>query len=297
VHTYRCFGIPVTSSLVFPGAWPADTGAGDPTVLRHGRLGSWAVEPDAGWAGVCDGEPFAVQRSPGGAHRFLRAGEPMLELSADHRQLTGDLAPVRRHTRWWRALLDSVLFTVGLLRGGDALHAGAVRTPAGAVAIAGPSGAGKSTLLAHLLAERGCELVADDVLFLRPGPATVEALPGPPVMTVPGAVRRAPGRLLATLGEERWMAVAVHSGPVPLRRIVALDRSGGDRAQSMTEPDPFTMLMRHLLPFPRTPERASGRLELAAATGASVELLRLRARVGCPVEEVAERVLEGIERG
>ena len=86
---------------------------------------------------------------------------------------------------WWRVVLDSVLFTAALLRGYEALHAGAVATPGGAVAIAATTGGGKSTLLSALLSD-GLTLLTDDVLVLQArGGDSPLAHPGPPLMTVP----------------------------------------------------------------------------------------------------------------
>jgi hypothetical protein len=291
VRTHRCFGISVVSDLEFPGTWPPAPPDDDPTRLVHRSLGPWAGADSDGWAGVCDGERFVVARDAAGAHRFTHGGRALFELSPDHRRLAGDLSPERRTTGWWRALLDSVLFTVALLRGGEALHAGAVATDAGVVAIAGPSGAGKSTLLAHLVAEHGLQLVTDDVLFLSCGPRGVQAHPGPPLMTVPRAGATAPGPVLAELGDERWTAAPVAARPAPLRRIVVLDRHGGPRAAAAPEPAPFPTLMRLLMPFPRTPARQASRLALAAELAGSVELVRMRAELRCPVREVADLVL------
>lgn len=66
-------------------------------------------------------------------------------------------------------LITSRLLTAAVYQQGRLpLHASAVSTPRGLVAICGPSGAGKSTLAAALLA-RGGELFADDMLVLHGG--------------------------------------------------------------------------------------------------------------------------------
>ncbi len=110
---------------------------------------------------------------------------------------------------WWRVVLDSVLFTVALLRGYEALHAGAIVTPgggdgAGALAITAASGGGKSTLLAELLG-RGLPLLADDVVVLESRGADTPPLahPAAPLMTVPAA--RTPalfGKIPTAIGED-----------------------------------------------------------------------------------------------
>ncbi len=131
---------------------------------------------------------------------------------------------------WWRVVLDSVLFTVALLRGYEALHAGAVATPDGVVAITAATGGGKSTLLSELLG-RGSALMADDVLVLEPrGAGPPLAHPAPPLMTVPADESRGwRGRAaICAVGEEQWVAFPVQSEPLPLR--------GADRAGSRPGP-------------------------------------------------------------
>jgi hypothetical protein len=165
---------------------------------------------------------------------------------------------------WWRVVLDSVLFTVALLRGYEALHAGAIATPGGAIAITAASGGGKSTLLSELLG-RGLPLLADDVVVLEArGAKATLAHPAAPLMTVPatripGLVPELVGKIPTPIGttpapavkaptptgeadtpqtprtpqvpqticaidDERWIAVPVHPDPLPLRALVVLDR-------------------------------------------------------------------------
>jgi hypothetical protein len=76
-------------------------------------------------------------------------------------------------------LLDQVL-PLALSRRSDlVLHAGAVSTPHGVIALMGPSGTGKSTLAASL-ARSGFPLVADDFLWLRKNSAGLVAVPSYP---------------------------------------------------------------------------------------------------------------------
>jgi hypothetical protein len=75
-------------------------------------------------------------------------------------------------------LIDQVLPLIVNLRGGEALHATAVATPAGVCAFTGPAGSGKSTLAASFVLS-GYPLVCDDCLTLAGG-RTVMALAGYP---------------------------------------------------------------------------------------------------------------------
>jgi hypothetical protein len=228
-----------------------------------------------------------VQRGVAGDHRFVhgappdRSGVPAAETRAIH-HLSADGAVLRcapsdpADPAWWRVVLDSVLFTVALLRGYEALHAGAIVTPdgSGAIAITAASGGGKSTLLSELLG-RGLALLADDVVVLESrGAEAPLAHPAAPLMTVPAV--RVPA-LLGTAGtpqapqtvqapqtprarqtlqaqqapqsaqpicaieDERWIAVPVHPDPLPLRALVVLDRRP---ASQLPEPGSGPVLQR-----------------------------------------------------
>jgi hypothetical protein len=73
--------------------------------------------------------------------------------------------------------LDNVLVAALRQNGLLVLHASAVVTPRGAVAVSGESGAGKSTTLATLL-RRGCGMLADDITALSGTSSNAEVIPG-----------------------------------------------------------------------------------------------------------------------
>ena len=104
-----------------------------------------------------------------------------------------DCAPVQPGLAWQRALVTEVLPAISVMRGDEALHAAAVDSPDGVVAIMAPSGAGKSTLAVELL-RRGRPLFADDVLILEQIEGAVRAHPGSPHMnlaeSLPGPIDR-----------------------------------------------------------------------------------------------------------
>ena len=196
-------------------------------------------------------------------------------------------------------MLDSVLFTVALLKEYEALHAGAVVTPAGVIAITAATGGGKSTLLAELL-ERGLTLMADDVLILEPrGAQSPLAHPAPPLMTVPASrtptlaePRRA--ETIASIGEEAWIAVPVHSEPVPLRDFVVLNRRPGG-ALSLTKIDnPLVALLNSLMKFPLTSHRERARFELASSIASTTGQWRLEADMDTTPGEIADTLLAGV---
>jgi hypothetical protein len=238
---------------------------------------------------VSDNEAFVVVRSQTGEHRFFHGGRELFHLSADHQTLLS--APsAARDTRWWRILLDSVLFTVSLLRGNEAMHAGAVATPDGGVAVVGGSSAGKSTLLGQLRRE-GHELVTDDILALTTAGDQVLAHPGPPLMTLPRLRAGSFGTAISSVGDEVWTAVPVVSAPVPLRRLVLLDRRPGRQSGMHRIKSPLALLLTHLLRFPPTSERELARFSLASAVATRTELWRLVADTNTPPEQLAALAL------
>ena len=110
-----------------------------------------------------------------GDFRFLHGERSAHHLSADLAQLR--CAFGKAEPSEWRVVLDSVLFSIALLRGGEALHAGAVATEKGAIAIAAASGGGKSSLLAALL-QAGLPLLSDDVVVLDADPGRLSRASG-----------------------------------------------------------------------------------------------------------------------
>jgi hypothetical protein len=294
----------------------------------HAIAESWSGPETIGWQGVIDGAPFVVERGIAGDHRFLhgappdRSGSPAAGTRAIH-HLSADAALLLcapsdpSDPSWWRLVLDSVLFTVALLRRYEALHAGAIATPDGAIAITASTGGGKSTLLTELLG-RGLPLLADDVVVLEArGAAAIAtettnatvplAHPAAPLMTVPTA--RVPAlagasetqqtpQTICTLEDERWIAVPVHPDPLPLKALVVLDRRPASQL-SIPEPalerieDPLAPLLGSLMAFPTSAERQRARFELASVLAATTALWRLTADLATPPDELADSLLAG----
>ncbi|MDH5202458.1 MAG: hypothetical protein OEZ31_04825 [Nitrospirota bacterium] len=76
-------------------------------------------------------------------------------------------------------LLDQVIPLVINLKGGEALHASAVRTPQGVIAFAGLTGSGKSTIAGSFL-QAGYPLISDDCLPLIEQNQDIYAIPAYP---------------------------------------------------------------------------------------------------------------------
>jgi hypothetical protein len=302
------FGLCLHLDTPPPGAWdlqPAsEPGLQLQIVAPRAIDEHWSGLEQLGWEARIDGARFAVERGHDGDHRFVHG-----ERAAHH--LSADAAILRCAPRdpeglsWWRVVLDSVLFSVALLTGYEALHAGAVVTPAGAVAILAGAGGGKSTLVVELI-RRGLPLLTDDVVVLQTqGDSAPLAHPGPPLMTVPAELEhsfrgprehdRAPldrlGSVIASVGDERWAAIAVHPSPLPLAALVLLDRRPGLPSSLHRVRDPLAPLIGSLLRFPRLAERERARFELAGAIAGHVPIWRLGADSQVSARELGDRLV------
>jgi energy-coupling factor transporter ATP-binding protein EcfA2 len=276
-----------------PGIWRC-SGAGLPPVLIERAANrdvaeSWSGPARLGWRGRVEGRALVVQHGRGGD--LLIRLDPSIEvhLSGDGTRLlvAGDEQDRLAMTR---LLLDSVLFTVSLRHGHEALHAAAVATEAGVIAVVGPTGAGKSSLVSALLLA-GCAFHTDDVLVVDGDRAALRAAPGPPVLTVPNPAPPNLGERLADLGRESWLGVVGADGPRRLAGLLCLEPSRG--AGAALDPVDWRWLLGQLLRFPRTPQRERRRFELAADIAGSVPALRLQARSATPAS-LADSALEWI---
>ncbi|HUB75093.1 MAG TPA: hypothetical protein VL979_13805 [Solirubrobacteraceae bacterium] len=306
----RAFGLSLDfDGLDPPGAWERHAGGDSPLRVRLETraqiAASWSGRKEVGWEATIDGARFVVERGVAGDHRFVHgadpaAGEGASTLAIHHLDAEAGLlrcAPADADgPLWWRVVLDSVLFTVALLRGYEALHAGAVASRGAAVAITAASGGGKSTLLAELV-RRDLDLIADDVLVLEQSDERgLIAHPAPPLMTVPAAVRGlgadTPERPICAIGGEHWIAVRVRPEPLALRALVVLDRRAGSGVSIDEIREPLATLMGSCLRFPRSAARERSRFELASALSAQARLLRLEADVDTPPTILADTLLE-----
>jgi hypothetical protein len=309
------FGLSLLTDLRLPGAWTQQP-LREPSLqislaTPTGIHDAWSGLTEVAWEAVIDGAPFVVERGAGGDHRFIHGappdqrGLPSAQTMAIH-HLCADAsilscAPSNEDDpSWWRVVLDSALFTVALLQGYEALHAGAIATPDGVIAVTAAAGGGKSTLLAELLG-RGWKLMADDVLVLAPQEAAPPiAHPGPPLMTVPvsrlGILDTNSTKAISTIDDECWIAVPVHSQPLPLKALVLLDRRPESELStarpSMTRIEsPLAPLLDSLIGFPATPKRQRARFELASDLASTAGLWLLTAELDTPPEALADTLL------
>ena len=135
----------------------------DPAVFGHDYLQAadpaWpaldvrfgTARPAHGWREAFSGEGWAVHVEPGaGAVHWSGAGEPEADWLV-------------------HPMLALAACAATLERGGDALHAGAVLTPDGVVAVLAPSGGGKTSTMAWLALRAGLDIFTDDHLNVRDG--------------------------------------------------------------------------------------------------------------------------------
>jgi hypothetical protein len=298
-ESYIAFGLALRPSFSLPGMALAEDG-GLPRLsieleareeLLAGWSGSLAPSPWRGRLG--DGQELTIERGVRGDILFGYGDRASFRLDPGGARLAcapRDPAALD----WQRVLLSRVLPNVSLAHGREALHAGAVETPLGTVAIAAPSGTGKSTLAAELM-RRGWPLVADDVLVLSRGPEGVEVHPSGPHMNIGDAVdSRAPrelGETLGVLAGERWVAVdGTSREPRPLAAIFLLERGSGLTLEAEPLPASPLMLAPFMLGLPDERGRDADRFALYSDLIESTMLLRLTADIGDRPADLAETI-------
>lgn len=172
---------------------------------------------------------------------------------------------------WQRLLIAQALPFVAVMRGLEVLHASAVATGSGAVALSGPSGSGK-TSLALAMQRRGATLLADDVLAVERVGGELIAHPGAPVTGVElGEVERLRGdgvglgEVLAVDSRERVARAVLERSPRPLRALFLLERAArGGEPRFEPAADPQLLLASTFNLVLASPARLAGLLEVCA---------------------------------
>ncbi len=298
------YGLDLRCAFALPGM-RATAGEGLPCLtlelLTPAELdyawGSPEGQPE--WTGrLGDGLDLAIERGAAGDLLFSYGDQaPSEDDRARFRLHPGmqrlDCAPTHPGLDWQRTLITKVLSTISVMRGYEALHAAAVDSPEGVIAIMAPSGTGKSTLAIELL-RRGWPLFTDDVLTLEQNEGTVRAHPGTPHMNLadgpPGAID--PQTLGATLGilaGERWLAVHTTARhPRPVRMLCLLERGSGLPLEAHSLPANPLPLAPYVLGLSTDAERQRHRFDLYADLMESATLVRLTAGLEhCP-EQLAD---------
>ncbi|HEX2724887.1 MAG TPA: hypothetical protein VHN20_03595, partial [Beijerinckiaceae bacterium] len=151
---YRLFDLSIASAIELPELAPLESATGADLVIARGDGGAHAgylLEiPDVARFRIDQGQRITVEQADGSDPRDVRLF------------LLGSAMGIALHQR-------------GMLP----LHANAVVIGAAAVAFTGASGMGKSTLAAWFH-DRGCRLLADDVVVIGLGESGPLAYPGLP---------------------------------------------------------------------------------------------------------------------
>jgi hypothetical protein len=239
---------------------------------------SGSVSPQA-WCGrLGDGQEFAVEWGREGDLLFRYGARARFRLDPAGAHL-GCAPSDPAALAWQRVLLTRVLPNVGIARGYEALHASAVSTDRGVVAIAAASGAGKSTLARELIG-RGWPLFADDSVVLGRNGDVVEAHPSAPFVNLPETAGdvQALGTDLGVLDGERWVAVA--DFPATASRVAAvvlLERGPGMPLSVEPMPGSPLALAPFMLGLPDDEGRDAARFDLYADLVGEARILRLTA--------------------
>jgi len=300
VETFAAFGLSCSAGFPLPAAAAAEPGLPQLTLELESTAGleqrwSGAAAPGA-WRGrLGDGEELAIVRGQAGDYRFRYSAGAEFHLDPEAGRLgcaPSGAAPLA----WRRVLLTRVLPNAAIAAGYEALHAAAVETGVGVVAIAAASGGGKSTLACELV-RQGAPLFADDTVVLGRGEAGVEAHPSVPFVNLPlAAVETPAGTELGQLGEERWLAVdGPASGRGRIAAIVLLDRRpGASLAVESLAATPLD-LVPFMLGLPDDDGRDAERFSLYADLVEGAVLLRLTADPRRSPAELAAALEEALE--
>jgi hypothetical protein len=296
-NSYSAFGLTLQPSFPLPGMAPSG-GEGLPSLvldletpeaLRAAWSGSLTSTPWRGRLG--DGQELTIERGIDGDLLFAYGERARFRLDAAGSRLECAPRDVAR-LDWQRVLLSRVIPNVGIAQGHEALHASAVETPLGVVAVAAPSGMGKSTLASELM-RRGWPLFADDVLVLGRGRGVVEAQPATPHMNV-SAEAADPEELGTTLGViagERWVAVRTASRRArEVAAVVLLERGPGLALAVRPLPGSPLDLAPYMLGLPDDDGRDAANFALYADLIDSAKLLRLTADTTDSPADLAEAV-------
>jgi hypothetical protein len=259
---YRCsiYGLGIVTNSIIPGV-PASTIASEDLRISFGSLPAWLQELNAAQSEACYvadyksecGEPAlrVFRLLDGEYYRFDYADETRFLIDRAGSEIWAEWSAPLTLEDTATYLLGPVLGFVMLLRGIVCLHASAIAIEDKAIALLGPAGSGKSTTAAAF-AERGCKVLAEDVVTLddrgdrflvRPGYPCIRLWP-PAVKALYGSKTHLPP--LTPNWDKCYLDLSerFHSTPLPLAAIYQLgERHHDARAPFITALDRSEGLM------------------------------------------------------
>ncbi len=297
---YAAYGLNLACSFPLPGMQATGSPDGELPTLTLDLQNP--AELDRDWSGadgppqwrgrLGDGLDLTIEHGSAGDLLFAYGERARFRLSDDMRRL--DCAPEQPGLDWQRALISKVLPAISVMRGYEALHAAAVASPEGVVAIMAPSGSGKSTLAIELLG-RGWPLFADDVLVLEDDAGTIRAHPGTPHMNLaehsPSTTTdpKSLGDTLGMLAGERWLAAANTSTCTrPVRMLCLLERADGLASETRSLGLNPLPLAPYMLGLQSNAQRQRDRFTLYADMIESTPLVRMTADLRQAPQQLAD---------
>lgn len=279
---YVAFGLALRCAFPLPGMAPREA-EGLPSLalelVTPGELrAAWSERRSPPWRGrLGDGREFTIERGTGGDLLFTYGDRARFRLDAARSRL--ECAPRdAAELDWQRVLLSRILPNVSLAHGREALHASAVESPLGVIAIAAPSEMGKSTLAGELV-RRGWPLFTDDVLVLATAAGGAEAHPGTPHMNVAQSQAAGPegrGTTLGVLAGERWVSIPdAAREPSKVATVFLFERGPGLTLTAQPLPPSPLTLAPYMLGLPDDGERESQRFALYSDLIDSATIVRL----------------------
>jgi hypothetical protein len=291
-HAYAAYGITFAVPFRCPGLSPAPPDIPADVVVRQAPVPRTLEAPlisDRRW----DAEPGRF---------LLRGGRRSGRFLVQGGAVTLERNPAAEEEVLARCFIEEVLPALLRQRGLVVLHANAVVTPRGVVAIAGPSGAGKSTTLAALL-DRGCAMLADDLTALSCTPdGFIEVLPGAARVRLTEAAvnglgyQRHPGLLASGPRMKSALAadasvMAARPGRLSAIYLLCTHRGRRVKMRSVTGLEKFDAVQGSIY-GPMLPAEHPGAFPLIGTVMRTVDVYRLqRPAEGWTVPEVADVVL------
>lgn len=290
------YGLGVETDINLPGTHPAGPAQRPHAVtLRAAPAGElpslWEAPRYLRNLQAYDGAAFAMLESRDGDTLFAYGRSALFHLSADQATLRYAVG-VQADRAWQRVLLDTVLWTVSLLRGFELLHASAVISDHGLIALVARTGGGKSRLAAEFL-RRGATLFSDDIVALEEAGGEITAHPGPPLMNLPRVLAPAQvgGTVLAEFGDERWVVVdRPPVAPSPVAAVVLVNRVAGETPRCSAMEATSLTLLPHGVSLPHLADRARRRFDIFGSLIATAPVLSLHADPAVPPSELADRI-------